>query len=406
MRTLRPFALHIAAIAMTCLLITTAPPAHAQSTLLSIVLPDRIRISERSNLSRSEDGRYVGLTNSQVTGYLTRSGSPYHGQMLVFEQTLRDMSRVGRAVDAAYFESLEIHPQRAFVDSTSVPRYRNIPTLPTTPIQVGATWSAPGELIVTLPYGALPLVLDVEVTYSYAGTEIFGGELVHRLEGQFGARYPPRVDPDADVAESPPVRTDITRISGRHTLTILLPANSAAPLFIRDELEEQYELVDQPATLFRGHRLLFVYGLSTRAQQEIADVVELRLEETGTENVVIESTDTGTRLTIQEIRFVPDQAVILTDERGRLDQIASVLQLIPDVRFLVVGHTADVGTQESQIDLSWQRAQVVVAELVRRGLDQLRFDIDGRGGGEPVAPNESESGRAMNRRVEIYILEE
>lgn len=388
---------------------------HAEGAVLSLSLPDRIRITERTNLSRTEDGRYVGLMNRQVTGYLTRTpgteaavgaAAVFAGRMLVYEQTLRDMSRIGRPVDESYSAALTVDPHRAFTDSDRVPRYRSIPTLPEGPVFVGDTWSAPGELIVALPHGAEPVVLEVQVTYRYSGTEEFVGELVHRIEAQFGTRYPPLPDPEDDEAEEPPLRMDINRIAGRHSLTILLPADSAAPFFVRDEIEEQYELMNAPATLVRGHTLLFVRGLSVQAQQEIAEVIEHQFEETETPGVVVEQTDTGTRLTVQDIRFVPDQAVILLDERNRLEQIAEVLKSIPDVRFLVVGHTADVGTEESQLELSRQRAEVIVVELVRRGLDPMRFDMEGRGGDEPVASNENETGRAQNRRVEIYILEE
>ena len=387
---------------------------HAEGAVLSLSLPDRIRISERTNLSRTEDGRYVGLMNRQVTGYLTRAPetrapgteAPFTGRMLVYEQTLRDMSRVGRPVDESYPAALTVDPRRAFTDSNRVPRYRSIPTLPEGPVLVGDTWSAPGELVIALPHGAEPIVLEVQVNYRYAGLEPFDGELVHRIEGRFGTRYPPLPDPEDDGAEKPPLRTDINRIAGRHSLTILLPADSAAPFFIRDEIEEQYELMNAPTTLVRGHTLLFVRGLSVRAQRDIAEVIEHQFEETETQGVVVEQTDTGTRVTVQNIRFVPDQAVILLGERDRLEQIAEVLKSIPDVRFLVVGHTADVGTEESQLELSQQRAQVIVAELVRRGLDPMRFDLEGRGGDEPVASNENEAGRALNRRVEIYILEE
>jgi OmpA-OmpF porin, OOP family len=405
----RTAARNTAGILLICVFILTPALVRAEGSILSLVLPDRIRISERSNLSRTEGGRYVGLTNRQVTGYLTRApgaSNPFEGRMLVFEQTLRDMSRIGRPVDESYETALIVDPQRAFVDSQRVPRYRNIPILPEVPVSIGDTWSGPGQLVLALPHGAEPIVLEVEVSYRYEGTEVFDGQMVHRIEGQFGTRYPPRAEPEDDGVELPPLRADIIRIAGRHNLTILLPANSAAPLFLRDELEEQYELANAPTTLVRGHTLLFVYGLSVQAQREIAQVVEEHFERSALDSIVVDQTATGTRLTINDIRFVPDQAVILPGERDRLDQIATVLQSIPQVRFLVVGHTADVGTEESQVALSWQRAEVVVAELVRRGADQLRFDIDGRGGREPVASNETESGRAQNRRVEIYILEE
>ena len=73
--------------------------------------------------------------------------------------------------------------------------------------------------------------------------------------------------------------------------------------------------------------------------------------------------------------------------------------------FLVVGHTADVGTEESQILLSRERAKTIVNELVVRGVQSKQFIYQGNGGRNPVAPNTSPEGRAQNRRVEITILD-
>jgi outer membrane protein OmpA-like peptidoglycan-associated protein len=207
------------------------------------------------------------------------------------------------------------------------------------------------------------------------------------------------------------------RIAGRHTLTILLPADAApespaetqpapaAPLFIRDELVEEYTLRGAPQTRFTGHTLLFVYGLSLEEQAERESVVRERALERELD-VEVEETSTGTRLTVPRIGFVADQATILPDERSRLDGIADLLSGLAGVRFLVVGHTADVGLADSQLRLSRERAEVIVRELVARGLDATLFDVEGRGGTEPAATNATEEGRARNRRVEIYILEE
>ena len=120
----------------------------------------------------------------------------------------------------------------------------------------------------------------------------------------------------------------------------------------------------------------------------------------------IDDTTMGTRLTIRDIQFVADQAVILTEDQARLEEIARSLATLNDVRFLVVGHTADVGMPEGQARLSLERAQAVVREFIRRGLEPGLFDVEGRGGNEPVATNATEEGRARNRRVEIIILEQ
>jgi len=63
-----------------------------------------------------------------------------------------------------------------------------------------------------------------------------------------------------------------------------------------------------------------------------------------------------------------------------------------------------VGSKESQYKLSVERAQTIIEEMVDRGLAPSRFVYQGIGGDEPVAPNDTEEGRAQNRRVEVIIL--
>ena len=91
------------------LVLVVVEPAMAQPAVLTIALPDAVSLSERSNISRRDDGRYVGLINILVTGNLSRSGAPvvtdtgyqsaYDGLFLRFEQTRRDMNQVARPVE-------------------------------------------------------------------------------------------------------------------------------------------------------------------------------------------------------------------------------------------------------------------------------------------------------------------
>jgi outer membrane protein OmpA-like peptidoglycan-associated protein len=101
---------------------------------------------------------------------------------------------------------------------------------------------------------------------------------------------------------------------------------------------------------------------------------------------------------------VADQATILPSERGRLDSIAEALGSIGERTIKAVGHTADVGTAESQYELSIERAKTIIDEMVKRGIPAERFIYEGKGGTEPIAPNDTEEGRAQNRRVEFIIL--
>ena len=71
----------------------------------------------------------------------------------------------------------------------------------------------------------------------------------------------------------------------------------------------------------------------------------------------------------------------------------------------MVGHTDNVGDAEDNLVLSRNRAEQVKAYLVDRGVEAGRIQVDGKGDLEPMAPNDSEAGRAANRRVVVRILE-
>jgi len=113
----------------------------------------------------------------------------------------------------------------------------------------------------------------------------------------------------------------------------------------------------------------------------------------------------GIRLTIRNILFAADSAEFLPAERPRLDLLAEALKQIPDRTFLVEGHTAATGQPAGEMELSVERAERMVAELVKRGISADRFIYKGWGGTMPVGDNATNEGRSANRRVEITILE-
>lgn len=120
----------------------------------------------------------------------------------------------------------------------------------------------------------------------------------------------------------------------------------------------------------------------------------------------IDFTDTweGLKLTIYDIRFIADTARILPEERARLDGIADALKLVPlKARFMVEGHTASIGKPSGELTLSQQRAAKIAEELIARGITAERIDSAGYGGTHPLANNDTDEGRAKNRRVEITI---
>ena len=71
----------------------------------------------------------------------------------------------------------------------------------------------------------------------------------------------------------------------------------------------------------------------------------------------------------------------------------------------IIGHSSSEGAADYNRDLSRRRAEAVVAALVARGLDPSRISASGHGEEEPIASNDDEAGRSMNRRVEVRCVE-
>jgi outer membrane protein OmpA-like peptidoglycan-associated protein len=88
-----------------------------------------------------------------------------------------------------------------------------------------------------------------------------------------------------------------------------------------------------------------------------------------------------------------------------LGSFAGSLQNDPNSRLTIIGHTDSTGSPAINNPLSVDRAQSVRDYLAARGVSVNRMDAVGRGEREPIADNNSESGRAQNRRVEIYVRE-
>ena len=97
-----------------------------------------------------------------------------------------------------------------------------------------------------------------------------------------------------------------------------------------------------------------------------------------------------------------DSDIVRGDARSNLDALAANLDKYKDRDLLIVGHTDAVGSSEYNEDLSIRRAEAAARYLRNRGVNET-IETRGRGEYEPVASNDTESGRAQNRRVEVAI---
>lgn len=106
----------------------------------------------------------------------------------------------------------------------------------------------------------------------------------------------------------------------------------------------------------------------------------------------------------ENITFAFDSAALNPSFHGVLDNVAATLREYDQTIVEVAGHTDSKGTDAYNQGLSERRANAVGNYLMSRGLNRDRFITVGAGESRPVASNETEAGRAQNRRVEITLV--
>jgi len=107
------------------------------------------------------------------------------------------------------------------------------------------------------------------------------------------------------------------------------------------------------------------------------------------------------RTRVYGILFDTDSATIKPESKATLDDIVALLKNKTDWNLEVEGHTDSTGSEAHNQQLSEQRAASVKNWIVNAGIAATRLTTKGFGATKPVAPNETEIGRAQNRRVEL-----
>lgn len=121
-------------------------------------------------------------------------------------------------------------------------------------------------------------------------------------------------------------------------------------------------------------------------------------------NVAVVKSKVGQHITIENIYFKTNSANLSDVSRASLDALIVYMKESPSFRISVEGHTDNVGVPAANLALSTDRAYSVMAYLQENGIAGNRLKFKGWGSGKPVTTNNTEEGRAQNRRIEIVVL--
>jgi outer membrane protein OmpA-like peptidoglycan-associated protein len=157
--------------------------------------------------------------------------------------------------------------------------------------------------------------------------------------------------------------------------------------FLAGNAKATFRLIDQ-----KGSAITCAQGIFERVAEVKADDLAKALTETG-------------KIDIYGILFDIDKTDLKLESKRTLDEVAKLLKTDPSLRLEVAGHTDNTGSAAHNMRLSSGRAAAVVRALVGAyGIDEGRLRANGYGDTRPVVPNDTDQGRAKNRRVELRKL--
>lgn len=138
---------------------------------------------------------------------------------------------------------------------------------------------------------------------------------------------------------------------------------------------------------------------------------ELAVEQANTlrrqlENLQLRQTESGVVVTLGDVLFQSGETELRAEAMESLVEVVDLLQSEPDKFIRIEGHTDSTGNPDTNLRISQQRADSVLEALVSLGVDAARITSMGMGQDFPIASNDSEEGRAQNRRVDVILLDD
>lgn len=160
------------------------------------------------------------------------------------------------------------------------------------------------------------------------------------------------------------------------------------------------------AALLRGHN----YEVSIQAEGYISALENLDLEAAQVDNLEmnfkLQPVAKGATVRLKNVLFEQGKTELLPDSYDELDLVVEFMNANPRVRIQLTGHTDNRGSGVMNLRLSQDRVEVVRRYIISRGISGKRVDGKGYGGAHPIASNDTEETRRLNRRVEFTITKD
>ena len=187
-----------------------------------------------------------------------------------------------------------------------------------------------------------------------------------------------------------------------------------ATLFIIDNEKNDtlYEITSNSTT---GKYLVTLpsgknYGIVAQApnylfHSENFDIAQNTAYQEVQKDIQLKAIKKGEKIILKNIFFDFDKATLRKESIAELERLHKILTDNPKIKIKIGGHTDNVGSDAYNQQLSEKRAKAVVDWLIQHGIDASRLQYQGYGESAPIATNETEEGRQLNRRTEFEIID-
>lgn len=153
-----------------------------------------------------------------------------------------------------------------------------------------------------------------------------------------------------------------------------------------------------------------IKNLGAKMDKALSSGITLNIPENGIENNLlkfIEDKDAVVNKTtwfdFDRLTFETGKSTLKSESVEQLTNISEIMKAYPNVNVKLGGYTDNIGKANDNLQLSGERASMVKAELIKLGIKDTRIDSEGYGQENPVSTNDTEQGRAANRRISIRV---
>ncbi len=122
-------------------------------------------------------------------------------------------------------------------------------------------------------------------------------------------------------------------------------------------------------------------------------------------NIEMQPIETGAKVILKNVHFDTGKSDLRDESIPEINRLIMIMKQFPNIKIEISGHTDNVGTKQYNEQLSQSRAQTVVDYMIKNGISKERLTAKGYGSSVPIASNDTEEGKQLNRRVEAKIVE-